>query len=82
MPQARFHRPTGRIQRQGRTQNWIKTLGARSVDFENAQIVIALKEAEHRPIIERRFQKWPVELAIGMLTILSSSIHRSLGFDR
>ena len=25
------------------------------VDFEDAQLVIALKEAEHRPMIERRF---------------------------
>jgi protein-tyrosine phosphatase len=26
-------------------------------DFEKAQLVIALKEAEHRPLIERRFRE-------------------------
>jgi low molecular weight protein-tyrosine phosphatase len=27
------------------------------VDFNDAQLVIALKEAEHRPMIERRFSE-------------------------
>jgi protein-tyrosine phosphatase len=28
------------------------------MDFENAELVIALKEAEHRPLIERRFPQF------------------------
>ena len=43
-------------------------------DFDRAQLVIALKESEHRPMIEQRFPELDDRRSIG--TWMTSSSHR------